>query len=314
MPLSAKLCFVGAVHTRTPRSDASAGKQSFQDKCVPKLELGNEGRTIELASPRRCGSNDVMKTRPELSFPPSEELKLARLESLFCEWHTQFVNNSSELMKHEPEDMVFDGFHPHYFRQEKKVLFIGWESRRLCGFHYIDELSAAYRKGGKDIGGRHLNADRFHSRMLRITHGIMHGLPEWESIPSASEIGDTVGLEGGLSFATMNISKLSNKSNNPKADGCVMNVAHALSTRDRNFIQEELAILEPDIVITMNLDEYMDSLGERTLIEIHKQAESYMLDCCGHRSLLINTWHFAARNKSDLAYYEPICDAIRRDQ
>ena len=45
MPGSAKLCFVGAAHARAPRSDAGVGKQSFQDKCVTKLELGHEGGT-----------------------------------------------------------------------------------------------------------------------------------------------------------------------------------------------------------------------------------------------------------------------------
>ena len=43
MPLSSKLCFVSVAHARALRSDADAGKQSFQDKCVTKLELGHEG-------------------------------------------------------------------------------------------------------------------------------------------------------------------------------------------------------------------------------------------------------------------------------
>ncbi len=43
MPLSSKLCFVGADHARGLQSDGDAGKQSFQDKCVTKLELGHEG-------------------------------------------------------------------------------------------------------------------------------------------------------------------------------------------------------------------------------------------------------------------------------
>jgi hypothetical protein len=48
MPLSSKLCFASADHARARRSDADAGKQSFQDKCVPKLELGNEGSELFL--------------------------------------------------------------------------------------------------------------------------------------------------------------------------------------------------------------------------------------------------------------------------
>ena len=46
MPLSSKLCFVGVDHARAPRANAGAGKQSFQDKCVTKLELGHEGRMV----------------------------------------------------------------------------------------------------------------------------------------------------------------------------------------------------------------------------------------------------------------------------
>ena len=42
MPLSSKLCFVGVDHARASRSDGDAWKQSFQDKCVTKQELGNE--------------------------------------------------------------------------------------------------------------------------------------------------------------------------------------------------------------------------------------------------------------------------------
>ena len=44
MPLSAKLCFVGVEHARAFPPDVGAGKQSFQDKCVTKLELGHEGK------------------------------------------------------------------------------------------------------------------------------------------------------------------------------------------------------------------------------------------------------------------------------
>ena len=41
MPLSSKLCFVGADHERSDQI-ACVGKQSFQEKCVTKQELGHE--------------------------------------------------------------------------------------------------------------------------------------------------------------------------------------------------------------------------------------------------------------------------------
>ena len=41
MPLSPKLCFAGVELVRTLLPRAALGKQSFQDKCVTKLELGH---------------------------------------------------------------------------------------------------------------------------------------------------------------------------------------------------------------------------------------------------------------------------------
>ncbi len=41
--MSPKLCFAGADQLRALRPDAGPRKQSFQDKGVPKLELGHEG-------------------------------------------------------------------------------------------------------------------------------------------------------------------------------------------------------------------------------------------------------------------------------
>ena len=46
MRLSAKLCFISVDHARGLPSDAGAGKQNFQDKCVTKQELGHEGRIV----------------------------------------------------------------------------------------------------------------------------------------------------------------------------------------------------------------------------------------------------------------------------
>ena len=44
MPLSWKLCFLGLASGSSARGLSTPTKQSFADKCVPKLELGNEGK------------------------------------------------------------------------------------------------------------------------------------------------------------------------------------------------------------------------------------------------------------------------------
>jgi len=253
-----------------------------------------------------------MKVQADIPYPDNEKSKLALLATLFQEWHLHFVNTASTLTKHVADDMVCDGFYPYYFSQRKKILFIGREARGISGCNYLDILFDAYRHT-KRIGRQHLNRSRFHYRMLRIAYGIMNGAVKWKDTPRASQIGDTFGTADGLSFAFMNISNLSNDSDTWQVDRPVWNAAHLLSTQRRNFIQEEIAILEPDIIITMNLGRNkLDSLGSRTPINYSTQATSYWLDTGTRRSLLIDTWHFSTWTKNDIAdYYTPICDAIR---
>jgi hypothetical protein len=255
-----------------------------------------------------------MQFLPNIPYPTNEEPKLALLEILFRQWHQHFSCVASAFEKHKADDMVFDGFYPYYFSQKKRILFIGRESRDISGCNYIDLLYRAYRET-KWIGDQHLNVNKFHSRMIYIAYGIMNGMPTWQDIPDASKIGDTFGGPGGLSFAFMNISKLSNDSVNWPSDWDVINAAHEHSTQGHNFNREEVAILEPHIVITMNLGGKIASLGQLTQIHSSELANSCWLDSGGHRSLLIDTWHFSAFTKDDIAdFYVPICDAIRRSE
>jgi len=255
-----------------------------------------------------------MQYLPNIFYPDNEKPKLALLENLFREWYQHFASNGSALEKHVADDMVFDGFYPHYFSQKKRILFIGRETRWMSGDNYIDDLYPYYRET-KHIGSRHLNRDKFHSRMLYIAYGILNGMPTWQEIPYASEIGDTFGAENGLSFAFMNISKLSNDSESWAANWGVIDASLRLSTVDRNFIQEEVAVLEPHIVITMRLGDRVAALGKRTPIRASEQANSFWVDSGDRRFLLIDTWHFSAPRKKAIAdYYIPTCDAIRRSE
>jgi hypothetical protein len=262
-----------------------------------------------------------MQYVPDIPYPTTEKPKLALLEQLFREWHHHFTINESELAGQEADGMSFDGFYPHYFSRRKRILFIGWEPVDMYGISYIGNLHKAYRVS-KHIGKWHLDGRnaKFHYRMLCIAYGILNGLPNWRTdVPDASEIGDTLGDPDGASFAFMNISKLSNESGGSQANWSAIKAAYALSSQGRNFIQEQVGIMKPDIIITMNrrgnLGDNLASLGERTSIHATDQANSYWLDSGGHRSLLIDTWHFAARNKDDVTdFYAPICDAMKRSE
>lgn len=250
--------------------------------------------------------------RPRLSYPVSEKLKIDALEGLFQDWHQHFAVNGPPALAAAADHMVWDGFYPHYFDQ-KKILFIGRESRDIAGHHNMDVLFEAYRK--KRIGDHALDNDRFHARMIHIAYGISHGMPNWQDIPDASSIAETFGERGGLSFAFMNISKLTNERRHFASNHAAINMAYVHSTQDRNFIQEEVCILDPEIIITMNLGKKIFSLGQLTELHRSSESEAYKLICGGKERLLINTWHFSWWCRKDIeGYYAPICEAVRRHE
>lgn len=253
-----------------------------------------------------------MKLLPSVAYPENEIPKLAALERLFEDWHQHFTEHASALTKHAPGDLVFDGFYPHYFAQKIRILYVAREARGISGFNYIDALLPCYHEG-KRIGKQHLNRSKFHSRLLQIAYGIINGMVEWHQIPRASEIGNTFGKENGLSFAFMNISKLSNDSEQWSSAWDVINVQHQLCNQARRFNEEQIAILQPQLVITMNLGARLASLGQLSE-PLHQdgQTRAFRLNSHGHRSLLIDSWHFSApRKKAKVDYYVPICSAVR---
>jgi hypothetical protein len=267
-----------------------------------------------------------MQYRPNLSYPDSEQPKLADLAMLYEEWHQHFTNNNSELAKLEDEadGMVFDGFYPHYFASNKRrVLFVGWETVDMWGRNYIEDLHCAYHSEPTRIRNRNLDSHKFTYRLLCIAYGIVNGMPPWKDIPDASVIADTVGEADGLSFAYMNISKMSNQSGSARANRSLIETAYALSTQGRNFIREQVTILDPEIIITMNLeDKIVDSIGDKCeSLHPSDRAQSFRLKIGDHTRLLIDpNWHFSAwtgegrRLDDDKDFYSPICDLIRRGE
>src|SRR6202043_2129086 len=129
----------------------------------------------------KCFQADRMHNpfKPDLSYPADEETKLNQLEILFRDWHRHFVQSGSLLPTGAADLMVWDGFYPCYFSQKVRLLFIGREARQIGGQNKMDVLCEAYRTG-KKIGGRAIDGDNFHSRMLRIASGITNGMPPWQ--------------------------------------------------------------------------------------------------------------------------------------
>ena len=108
---------------------------------------------------------------PEVCYPESEKPALASLENLFRDWHQHFAGADWPDAQAVADDMVFDGFYPHYFNQAKRILFIARESRDIPGANYINQLIEAYRNK-KPIGKRYINGSKFHRLMIRIAYGV----------------------------------------------------------------------------------------------------------------------------------------------
>lgn len=248
-----------------------------------------------------------------LTYPASETSKLKALSRLFQDW-TEASTQAAPEMKGQIEGMVFDGFYPHYFGKRPKVLFVGREAREIEGYNYLDLLHNAYRET-KKIGVQHLNCSLFHRRMIYIAYGLLNSLPEWKDIPDADQIGDSFATAEGISFAFMNLSKFSNESEFWPSNWKMIQDAVKLATQGRKFIAEQIALLEPDIVITMNLQNFFWALGEKP-----EYLATYGDDCVsawrlgshGHKSLLLDGFHFSAPGKRDLEhFYQPICEAVK---
>jgi hypothetical protein len=250
-----------------------------------------------------------------LSYPASETPKLEALRQLFQDWQHASIEAAPE-MKEQIEGMVFDGFYPHYFSRKTRILFIGREAREIEGFNYLDLLHNAYRKT-KRIGVQHLNCSLFHRRMLYTAYGLLNGFSEWKDIPDAAEIGDSFATPEGVSFAFMNLSKFSNESEFWPSNWKMIKDAVCLASQGRNFIAEQIAALEPDVVISLNLKKYnfLSALGEEInpLGTYGGCVSAWNLNSQGHKSLLLDCFHFSALGKRDLEhYYLPVCEAVKK--
>ena len=249
-----------------------------------------------------------------LQYPLSEKEKLGQIETLFKKWYKNFKGKKF-VKNYIADDMIFDGFYPYYFSQKRKILFIGRESYWADRSNYISYMFDAYKKNY--IGDKHINQYPFHRRMMYIAYGLNNSFVEFQKIPYADEIAESFATPAGVSFAFMNISKFSNESENTNSDLELINSSYlASSTGENNFILEEIDILEPDIVITMNLGEIdkMSAFGNPKELLRLNQVYAFQLNTQAKKNiLLLDTFHFSAWNKSEEKdIYLPIVKAVKK--
>jgi hypothetical protein len=239
-----------------------------------------------------------------------------KLDLLFRSWHETFrkAEDSSGMIIRDfsADDMCFDGFYPGYLKQRVKTLFIGKESREISGYNYLELLYKAIKVGR--IGKKSLNRSEFHRRMLYLAYYLQTGESDYSEIPFAQELSLLFGTDK-LSFAFMNLSKFSNENVNYQADYELIGKSVDLSTKGRNYLQEEVNILAPDLIFTMNLRDILSSLGTLKPIKGKKYERHlirpYRLNVRNKEVLLLDTCHFSKIVREQEYFFDPIVDILR---
>jgi hypothetical protein len=213
-----------------------------------------------------------------------------------------------------------DGFFPNYFNQKIKVLFIAREDRNC--WNTVKEWFRIFRNDNLSDNG-------FFGTLLKLLYGIEHGFGiKYEDIPSTTEIARIIGKSDGLSFSIMELSKYGNENfDSAKFDkNLMLKFLEDSHLEKRNFFKEELLILRPDIIITLNLwnlgkkiTEYIEQfvLGNLKFDPIKAYGkEAYLNGIILNRKRIpvIDMYHFSKRGKNiKKDFYNPLMNILKSD-
>jgi hypothetical protein len=252
-------------------------------------------------------------------FSGAEIEKRKMINSLMSDWRDaisspkiKFPDNN----KNYPAKDYFasDGFFPNYFSQDIKVLFVGRETRWMSGKDGIATTMLDYFPKRNDH-----NKKQYTRHLLYIVEGIKSkGTLKFKEVKrkTAKGIAKEMVRANDYGFASMNISKYSNASNNSEvADKKLINsfLEHS-HLEKRNFFQEELAILLPDVIITGNIwdgkieQKYLDlCFGKvKEIGKIPGITVMYEIKVSKKKIKLIDLYHFSSRFSDKEYFYDPV--------
>ncbi len=237
---------------------------------------------------------------------PDDELPLLNsIHQLMAEWQR---SSADELF-------TTDGFYPYYTHQATKVLFVGREGIGLAGCNYIEAVFQAYKQNR--IGNKSVNGYTFHRRLLYMLYGIQHGFPEWSDVPAAQAIAQTFATPSGISCAFLNLSKTSNESGNWATNWQALRTSLA---KGLPFLKKELALLNPDLIISSNVGLNEVFTPAPQLLSQHPEGllDAHRCELNGRTVYWFNMFHFSAysrgRGNPGLddyhSFYEPLKNAF----
>lgn len=248
-----------------------------------------------------------MKDNFYKDFPLNERELKSKLDTLQKCWDANITSAQ------DSDDFCSDGFFPYYTYQSQKILFIGQESYDLGGRNYIKVFYDVFRKGHMENNAS-INQSKFHRRAFYIAYGILHHFPTWKDVPYPDAHCDDIFTEKGISFAFMNISKISPYCGyrHTNWDDVMRSVSEGA-----NYIREEVKLLAPDIVITMALmnNEKIRSALFDTFEAVDctdPDVHVYQATNSDKKMLVFDAWHFSAVKKELDCYYQPIEQAYRK--
>ncbi len=237
-------------------------------------------------------------------------------EKLLDNWKKVIQKNNPELA----QLFTHDGAFPGYSSTSPKVLFIGRESRYApTGNRVADDLAWFRSLPSTDSLGNYWN------RIITLAYLIQTGQKySPNQTPNPGTILDQMRATDNYGFAIMNISKYLNPEEEKSGTSNFNLINQFLEDSEldkRNFIQEEIALLEPDIIITANLwgckikKKYLDmvfppqDLGA-PVFDQTKNACLQSLQLNGRTIKRIDTYHFSAVGNDQELFYDPIMELV----
>lgn len=245
----------------------------------------------------------------KLSYHSDEMKQQTQLNELLTRLYNVAKAKSLPFQR-RPDDIVRDGFYPYFSHQNCKILFIARESLGLSGENYIDLFHNIFVNGQK-IGKQTIRQSRFHSLLLSIAYGLNNKMCNWEDIPDPMEIARTIGTNKGVSFAFMNLSKFSNDGGDWPVDWDLVDAyIQTFHDQEDNLFSQQIDIIEPDVIITGNLENRLNVLGEIIRLNTIDSAAYCKLRTTKKEYLLIDTYHFMATRSKEECFYKPILKGL----
>ena len=283
---------------------------------VESLELSCGNKDENPISDEFClESEKLQELYDNKDIPDEERDMILKLNDLANSWES-----SLNIKVNEKKLFNMDGFYPFYTMQTCRILFVGREACWMSRRNYINSVCHCIQ--ADDFNGWTVNQYPFHKRQFYIAYGIMRWckegkFPEWDDVPYASEMAKKIfarregkNVVGGLtsiSWAFINLSKLSNDTGDWRTDGNRYE-PFVNDNNNQERLKSQINILQPDIIIGANVPELTNILDYEAPDKT--EPACYCYKAKGKFPPFLNCFHFAAIKKDKECFYDAVKNVI----